>query len=1303
MESNLDSFTKNQIGPFDVGVYNSLISVRQRTSPLKTFISQELIEDRHNTFVCFHDFYSTNSNEWHDILQHRFCLLKIKLTQQSTRRRQVELVFDYGAKAYPIERLFDANELNRMYGTTTGSCIEGVSDIYGRNVISGMSPPVMEKLNPNPGHFKLTFSTSELEYSDYITNTKQFLVNELALFVIRPTMQNLDGLDNELVAHNNTMDKLILTTHKINALKWPSLEMDSTKITRLCNIHHLAYISHGWETYPIPLLMDNHVGGWVNAARDGVSRPALEDARHCSLREVIHRSRDALLRARMNKGRVAELLYSLPQERLLRTIITENESDLQPRGDEQEEIEENPMTWGLEEDDLLIDTNPMGIWPSTMSTPLNKIRVGTGKARKTREEYDDLWGYIAVVFNNMAMNTKDELLPANYNALEPLTPGNLRDHIMWSNLLDDEHEEPEQPWEWAWEPIPKDRDYITHKTYSSLQSEEGNHQLWTNIGVEAHERLFVYALMGKYDISDDEYGIKPEEYGESEKVKTQSIDDVFPATKFDMVDGQCKFTDTDLLDLDDQNVIRLDRNQLCTMCPKLDPTSKLNGMYDWARPYTSSPRSLVKAYADNSYLALREAVNTTGFKEANWPNLAAHGGEVEIKYVLPEYPVSWPYGTLGKDSKLRGGLNGYETRIDCMCVLTLQGKPIVAVVEYKMRMELMPRVDRGNNAWDAANNFCNVLMGNSRDKLQAESNAWLYYLNTGIIPTVAIVVNGTRRLPMHASDSNQLERVSRRVTPESCGCKVRGGSHPIPCCYVAFKPLDFRRRYLLSLLDRLVARPLGKSTFTSYADQNYVIPDLVELEKKHHPHRMRPNTWNVEKGNVDSHLQTMMVLLPKCALVRATLLVCAACEVYFDSVEALVADDDLFAKYKGIIWGDTNHGRTGAPRATTLTYTMYAELGERQMQPNYVVALDTQTCTLVASAESSPDQLLEAEFNTVHTEPIYFLVSTGAVASGSSRETLMAYVGGGDVAIADLLIPGPVVAAMPSQSGAAFIRNLFRPHSVIVDGCSLYPSTEPAECKRLREQVNDHVLKQATHITSKLMRYPNIAEMGPEDFMVLTLRAVQSRRGGLWGQAAQEFTGWEHLFRDDATDNGGLPGHSMQNYHKLHPLQKNRRGGNSLQKHKKVSLIRSIHRLVNQRMLRGLCGFYGYDIDSVDPVDLRQLDIFDDVDFLNAQYDETTMFDLKDFAHSSNRAQWHVNALRSIQMPMYGEETMISMAANHICHDIETMVQQMGSDYLKPRVTRSTRYPTAQPMLYNQTRDRYSDSQRVAASASHLI
>ena len=906
----------------------------------------------------------------------------------------------------------------------------------------------------------------------------------------------------------------------------------------------------------------------------------------------------------------------------------------------------------------------------------------------------------------MTMNTKDELLPANYNALEPLTANNLRDHIMWSNLV--EREEPEQPWGWAWEPIPKDRDYITHRTYSNLQSEEGNHQLWTNIGVEAHERLFVYALMGRYTIRDNEYGIGLADYGEGEKVKTQSIDNVFPATKFDMVDGRCEFTDTELLELDGEGVIRLDQNQLCTMCPKLEPTSKLNGMYDWARPYTSSPRSLVKAYADNSYLAMREAVNTTGFKEANWPNLASHGGEVEIKYVLPEYPVSWPYGTIGNDSKLQGGLNGYETRIDCMCVLTLQGKPIVAVVEYKMRMELMPRVDRGNNAWDAANNFCNVLMGNSRDKLQVESNAWLYYLNTGIIPTVAIIVNGTRRLPMHASDSNQLQRVSRRVTPETCGCKVHGGSHPIPCCYVAFKPLDFRRRYLLSLLDRLVARPLGKNTFTSYADQNYVIPDLAGVQRKYQPHRMRANTWQIDKGVVDVHLQTMMVMLPKCALVRATLLACAACETYFDSVEALVADDNLFSKYKGIIWGGTN--RSGAPRETTLTYTMYAELGERQMQPNYVVAIDTQAYTLENSARNSAEQLLEAEFDTDCDSPISFLVPADidvTLGYAGTNEPLVAYVGGGDAEITNLLVP--IVSEMPSTSGTAFIRNLFRPHSVIVDGCSLYPSTEPIECKRLREQVNHQVVKQADNIASVLMRYPGIAEMGPRDFMMLTLRAVQSRGGG--EQSAQEFTGWEHLFQDTIHGDD-----SPQNYHELHTIKENNRGviqKSALYKHKKVSLIRCIHRLINQRVLRGLCGFYGYDVDSIDPADLRQLDVFDDMDFLNTQYEETPMFDLKDFIHSSNRAQWHINTLRNIQMPMQGDETMISTAANHICHDIEVMIQKMDPDYLKPRVTRSTRYTELQPaqpgMQSNmhdyrniQGRGGYSNNTHVALSASRM-
>jgi hypothetical protein len=75
---------------------------------------------------------------------------------------------------------------------------------------------------------------------------------------------------------------------------------------------------------------------------------------------------------------------------------------------------------------------------------------------------------------------------------------------------------------------------------------------------------------------------------------------------------------------------------------------------------------------------------------------------------------------------------------------------------------------------------------------QAETNAWLVYVNTGVLPTHCIVVHSTRR--QEADESNPL------VHGETAG-GVLGRSRfndevPVPCCVVCVRRLDMRQEFM---------------------------------------------------------------------------------------------------------------------------------------------------------------------------------------------------------------------------------------------------------------------------------------------------------------------------------------------------------------------------------------------------------------------------------------------------------------------------------------------------------------------------
>lgn len=190
------------------------------------------------------------------------------------------------------------------------------------------------------------------------------------------------------------------------------------------------------------------------------------------------------------------------------------------------------------------------------------------------------------------------------------------------------------------------------------------------------------------------------------------------------------------------------------------------------------------------------------------------GDAIDVYSVAPEYPVMWPFGEQSK--RLHAPRRVHETRIDALYHVARRGSTdgVLVLVEYKMHMELPSRAvwRRGVRGGlpptavrsqrlladtDAARCMLNaVAVRQTYQNRQAETNAWLVYVNTGILPTHCLVVHSTRRqaargrepgvraVPGHIA--GEVLPVSRTVT----------GQPPTPVCVVAARRLDMRQEFM---------------------------------------------------------------------------------------------------------------------------------------------------------------------------------------------------------------------------------------------------------------------------------------------------------------------------------------------------------------------------------------------------------------------------------------------------------------------------------------------------------------------------
>ena len=312
--------------------------------------------------------------------------------------------------------------------------------------------------------------------------------------------------------------------------------------------------------------------------------------------------------------------------------------------------------------------------------------------------------------------------------------------------------------------------------------------------------------------------------------------------------------------------------------PVVDMGDIWPSVVEYAWRHTGDSLSLVRAFADNAYHGLRVALRHPRLLRELLGDASPDDGDVCLRNIGPEYPVLWPFGA--QSTMEDGPRRVHETRADAIFHLSPANSTtgVVLLVEYKTHMELASRAvsgtdghvasiyrQRTNLCTDAAGalNMFNGVAGNQTDQhRQAETNAWLLYLNTGLLPTHCIIVHTTRR---------QRSRATPLISAVDAGAMTPGEPHCIPCCIVAVRRLDMRQQFMRALLNVMLCGMYrggqkSKVNVTSYCDRFYVVPAIDRLLDQ----------IMVDEG--DEQIAQLNQLLPRSILPVALGLACAACD-----------------------------------------------------------------------------------------------------------------------------------------------------------------------------------------------------------------------------------------------------------------------------------------------------------------------------------------------------------------------------------------------------------------------------------------
>lgn len=636
---------------------------------------------------------------------------------------------------------------------------------------------------------------------------------------------------------------------------------------------------------------------------------------------------------------------------------------------------------GLDDGELEIlkTNNPMGVWPVSVTRPLAKIRLGRLIGRlRSKDWYKNRWMYYPVVF---ATNTYEPtaLPPVNEEALQEALLA-ATTYAANRTILHEFHgndynalcafqaklRQIMDECGFSWTPL-----WLKRDTISLLLKSDSEHtkalSTWARVGSMVHEHLFCQSFfeeeqLDTYDNTDPEQLVNELLAQPDESIPAGHAD--HPAQQ-GLLKGK---SDEQLFVPGTAGTRWLEHSKCYYMmqegfhAARLPKPANLQEQYNWSevRPVDGLKR-LGLTYAENLLKGLRLALNQatameTLFGPMDWVHLSP---EVRVKTIAPEYPVAYPFGMSsmgGKTGANNNGNNnnneqdsdrmcrasGYETRLDDVAIVELYvnggDSPVatrLALLEYKTRMEMSRHAaeysnrehrthfrDVARDSIAAQNYFATI--ASKRTQLQAETNAWMLYLNTGMLPDFCIVVNTTRRCspkfavqdlapaqpphgqPLDTSEACVQRPENRANSPYVCGARtidVGKDNHtltnnsnldpeapanlqvPVPFCIVAIRPFDVRETNLLDLFGKLSFRPFrGKRTgVTAYADRHLLVPDLEAT---------------VKQRTKQLHLHSLVETLPTCELSRAVVAALQICHNRFPSPPlGKVTDFQQWVKY----------------------------------------------------------------------------------------------------------------------------------------------------------------------------------------------------------------------------------------------------------------------------------------------------------------------------------------------------------------------------------------------------------------------
>eukprot|EP00854_Cymbomonas_tetramitiformis_P000052 gene52-76_t len=238
--------------------------------------------------------------------------------------------------------------------------------------------------------------------------------------------------------------------------------------------------------------------------------------------------------------------------------------------------------------------------------------------------------------------------------------------------------------------------------------------------------------------------------------------------------------------------------------------------------------TLCHVYAANTHSALRSFMRDHGqllFSDEramqNGANASARG-RTDWRFIGAEYPVYNPYTSVHEVRHVAGPPLFFESRVDAVVhanwtnvenaaivsELADDVKGRVIIVEYKMLMEATK---------------CTPRILSAKNQMQALTNAFMFYMCVGILPSHCLVVHSTRR-------ADYADRPLTRPPTTSAGSSSQQSEN---VAYITLLRVDLTSRYQMRLFQRLLTCP--HHNLTKY--------DMTYMDESHFiisPHNVRP-------------------------------------------------------------------------------------------------------------------------------------------------------------------------------------------------------------------------------------------------------------------------------------------------------------------------------------------------------------------------------------------------------------------------------------------------------------------------------